>query len=155
MFSTTQSVCVCTQSLQSCLTLCDPMDCGLPGSSVHESLQPRTLEWFAISFSRGFFQARDQSHISCVSRTAGGFFVAEPPGKPAHVCVYICMFCVVLSHSVMSYSVTPWTVAHQVPLFLGILQPRILEWVTMPSARGSSQPRTAPRSRTAGGFLTL
>ena len=34
-------------------TLCDPMDCSLPGSSVHEILQVRILEHFAISFSRG------------------------------------------------------------------------------------------------------
>ena len=37
--------------LQSCLTLCDPMDHSLPGSSVHGILQARTLEWAAISFS--------------------------------------------------------------------------------------------------------
>ena len=36
---------------KSCLTLCNPMDCSLPGSSVHEILQARTLEWAAISFS--------------------------------------------------------------------------------------------------------
>ena len=36
---------------QSCLTLCDPMDCSLPGSSIHGILQARTLEWVAISFS--------------------------------------------------------------------------------------------------------
>ena len=37
--------------LQSCLTLCDPIDCLLPGSSVPGILQARTLEWVAISFS--------------------------------------------------------------------------------------------------------
>ena len=37
--------------LQSCPTLCDPMDCSLPGFSVHGILQARTLEWVAISFS--------------------------------------------------------------------------------------------------------
>ena len=41
--------CVCAQP---CLTLCDPMDCSLPGSSVHRILQARILEWVAISFSR-------------------------------------------------------------------------------------------------------
>jgi len=46
---------------QSCLTLCDPMDCNLPGSSVHRILQTRILEWVAISFSRGFSQPRDQT----------------------------------------------------------------------------------------------
>ena len=38
---------------QSCPTLCDHMDCSLPGFSVHRILQARTLEWAAISFSRG------------------------------------------------------------------------------------------------------
>ena len=36
-----------------CPTLCDPTDCSPPGSSVHGILQARTLEWVAISFSRG------------------------------------------------------------------------------------------------------
>ena len=49
--------------------------------------------------------------------------------------------CAVLSRSVLSDSVTPWTVAHQAPLSTGIHQARILEWVAMPSFRGSSQPR--------------
>ena len=40
------------KSLQSCPTLCDPMDCSLPGFSVHGILQARTLEWVAISFSK-------------------------------------------------------------------------------------------------------
>ena len=38
-------------SLQSCPTLCDPLDYSLPGFSVHEILQARTLEWVAVSFS--------------------------------------------------------------------------------------------------------
>ena len=41
---------------------------------------------------------------------------------------------------------TPYTVAHQAPLSIGILQAGILEWVAMPSSRGFSQPRIAPRS---------
>ena len=43
--------CMCVLVTQSCLTLCDPMDYSLPGSSVHEILQARILEWVAISFS--------------------------------------------------------------------------------------------------------
>ena len=46
--------------------------------------------------------------------------------------------CAVLSLSVMSDSVTPWTAPRQAPLSMGILQARILEWVVMPSSRGSS-----------------
>ena len=44
---------------QSCPTLCDPMDCSLPGSSIHGILQARVLEWVTISFSRGSSRPRD------------------------------------------------------------------------------------------------
>ena len=60
----------------------------------------------------------------------------------------------VLSRSVMSDSVNPWTVAHQAPLSVGILQARILEQVAMPSSRGPSQHRYQTQvSRIAGGFF--
>ena len=52
---------------QSCPTLCDPLDCSLPGSSVHGIFQARILEWVAISFSRGSSWPRDQTWVSCVS----------------------------------------------------------------------------------------
>ena len=42
-----------TEVAQSCLTLCYPMDCSLPGSSVQGIFQPIVLEWIAFSFSRG------------------------------------------------------------------------------------------------------
>ncbi|MES6266278.1 hypothetical protein U6R57_12305, partial [Cutibacterium acnes] len=58
---------------QSCPTLCDPMDCSPPGSSVHGILQARILEWVAISFSRGSSQPRDQTQVSHI---AGGFFTS-------------------------------------------------------------------------------
>ena len=45
--------CACTKSLQLCPTLCDPLDCSLPVSSVHGILQARILEWVAMSSSRG------------------------------------------------------------------------------------------------------
>ena len=53
---------------QSCLTLCDPMDC-----TVHGILQARILEWRAFPFSRGSSQLRDRTQVSCV---AGGFFTS-------------------------------------------------------------------------------
>ena len=67
------------QSLQSCLTLCDPMDCSLPGSSSHGILQARILEWVGISFSRGSSWTRDQIWVSSI---ASRFFTTESPGKP-------------------------------------------------------------------------
>ena len=54
-------VCVCVLVAQSCLTLCNPIDCSSPGSSVHGILQARILEWVAFPFSRGSSQPRDQS----------------------------------------------------------------------------------------------
>ena len=49
---------------QSCLTLCSPMDCGPPGSSVHGIFQARVLEWVAISFSRRSSQPRNRTQVS-------------------------------------------------------------------------------------------
>ena len=49
---------------QSCPTLCDPMDCSLPGFSVHGVFQARVLEWVAIAFSRGSSQPRDRTWVS-------------------------------------------------------------------------------------------
>ena len=50
-----------------CPTLCSPMDSSQPGSSVHGISQARTLDWLAISFSRGSSQPKDQTGISCIS----------------------------------------------------------------------------------------
>ena len=52
---------------QSCPTLCDPMDCSLPGFSVHGIFQARVLEWVAISFSRGSSWPRDRIQVSCIA----------------------------------------------------------------------------------------
>ena len=64
--------------VQSCPTLCDPMDCSPPGPSVHGILQARILEWIAISYSRGSSRPRNQTWISCISCNAGGLFPTEP-----------------------------------------------------------------------------
>ena len=73
------SVCLVTQSHP---TLCSPMDCSLPGSSVHGILQARILEWVAMPSSRGSSRPRNWTHISCI---ADRFFTTESPGKPADV----------------------------------------------------------------------
>ena len=67
---------------QSCPTLCDPIDCSRPGSSVHGILQARILEWVAIPFSWGPSQPRDQARVSC---TAGRLFTFEPPWVEAPI----------------------------------------------------------------------
>ena len=52
---------------QLCLTVCDPMDCSLPGSSIHGISQARIMQWVAISFSRGSSWPRDQTRVSCIA----------------------------------------------------------------------------------------
>ena len=75
--------------LQSCPTLCDPMECKPLDSSVHGVIPARILEWDVISFSRGFSWPRDQSRGTCISCIVGKFFTAKPPGK---LPVYYCFF---------------------------------------------------------------
>ena len=67
-------VLICTHShksesevAQSCLTLCDPVDCSPPGSFIHGILQARILEWVATSFSRGSSRPRDRTQVSCIA----------------------------------------------------------------------------------------
>ena len=52
---------------QLCPTLCDHMDCSLPGSSVHGTLQARILEWVFTPFSRGSSWPRDRTQVSCIT----------------------------------------------------------------------------------------
>ena len=71
----------CAQSLQSCLTLWDPMDYSPPGSSVHGILLAKILEWVALPSSRGSSWPRDRTQVPWVSCIADRFFTAEPLGK--------------------------------------------------------------------------
>ena len=66
-------------SLRSCPSLCGPMDCSPPGSSVPGALQARVLEWIAIPSFRGSSRPRDQTCNCCL---AGKFFPTATPGKP-------------------------------------------------------------------------
>ena len=65
--------------MSSCVSLCNPVDWSPPGSSIHGILQARTVEWVAISFSRGTSRPRDRTQVSCI---AGGFFTTASPGSP-------------------------------------------------------------------------
>ena len=70
--------CMRATLLKSYLTLCDSMDCSLPGSSVHGVLQARILQWVAVPSSRGSSRSRDWTQVSygsCIGRW--------PPGKPS------------------------------------------------------------------------
>ena len=115
---------------QSCLTLCDPIYCRMPGSSVHAILQAKILEWVAIHFSRKFFW----TWVSCL---AGRFFTIWATRE-----VLYCLMRMLLTQ-LCPILCNLWIVVRQGPGFSGhgILQARMLQWVIIPFSRGSSRPR--------------
>ena len=73
----------CCSTAKSCLTRYDPMDYSPPASSVHGISEGKILEEVAFSFSRGWSQPRDQTHISRLSFTGKvDSLTSQPPGKP-------------------------------------------------------------------------
>ena len=152
----TQHIKVKVLVTQSCSTLCDTMPYSPPGSFVHGILQARILEKAAVLFSRGPSWPRDQTWVSC---TAARFFTiwATRDTLP----------CKGSSQTwVRSYK---WVSPQSCPTLWdsmdcsppgssvhGIFQARILEWVAMPSSRGSFQPRDQTQiSCIAAGFFTI
>ena len=92
-------MCVCLVT-QSCLTLCDTIDCSPPGSSVHGVFQARILEWVAISPSRGASQLRDQTCISCISGIGRQVLHhRRHPGSPPSTIPYLCVFTFLLFYT--------------------------------------------------------
>ena len=84
-----------TQLLQSCPTLCNPMNCSPPGSSSRGILPARIPEWVAMTSSKGSSQTRDWTHVSW---RAGGFFTCWAIRKPIH--------------EISSYHVGYWVYTH-------------------------------------------
>ena len=76
----------CANLLQLCLALCDPVDCSLPGSSVHGIFQARILEWVTVPSSRGSSWSRDQTHLCllCLLYWQVSSLPLVLPGKPWH-----------------------------------------------------------------------
>ena len=75
---------------QSCPTLCNPMDCSLPGSCVHGIFQAIVLEWIAMSFSRESSQPRDQTCVFCIS-CIGRWILYHWATWKTHICVCVYM----------------------------------------------------------------
>ena len=124
---------------QSCPVLFHPMDSSPPGSSVCRIPQARIRERVAISFLNFEY-----------------FSFNRPRAKLRTLCKFL-PCCTMLSHfSPVQLFATPWTVACQAPLSMGILQVRRLEWVPMPFSRGSSQLRDETQvSCFTGRFFTI
>ena len=72
---------MCAKLLQLCLTHCDPMNCGTPGSSVLGILQAKILEWIAMPSSRGSYQPGDGFCSYCI---ADILFTTEPSGNSTY-----------------------------------------------------------------------
>ena len=73
------------KSLQSCLTLCDPIDGSLPGSPIPGILQARTLEWVAISFSNAWkWKVKIESEVAQLCPTLSDPMDCSLPGSSAH-----------------------------------------------------------------------
>ena len=70
-----------SEVVQLCLTVCNPMDCSLPGSSVHEIFQARVVEWVAISFSRRSSRPRDWPWFSCIVGRRFTLWATRDPQK--------------------------------------------------------------------------
>ena len=127
---------------QSFPTLRDPMDCSLPGFSVHGIFQATVLEWGAIAFKK-----KSELKHSCIySLRCSKRNQVRFPIYCVHVLGCAWLF------------VTPWTVACQAPLSMGSSQARTLEWVANSFSRGSSQTRDqnciSMSPALAGGFFT-
>ena len=127
---------------QNVKSLCDPVDCSLPGSSVHGIFQARILEWVAISSSRGSYQPRDRTQVSCtevdflpratreallVSKTCPKWFLVVPSaldaGPPSHVSRLMTLEASRCLHLPRQGPVTqPWGLEHPHP-HLTLLKP--------------------------------
>ena len=106
-------------------TLCDPVDCSLPGSPVYGILQVKILKRVAIPFSRGSSQPRDRSWFPASQAYC---LPPEPPGKSKRF------------HKAMQKSQESITDRLLCPW---ILQARILEWVAIPFSQSRGQTRVS------------
>ena len=86
---------------QSCPTLCDPMDSGPPGSSVHGILQARILEWVAMPSLRGSSRPRNRTCVSWIGRRI--LYQLRPPGKLVSLELHVGKGKFILAHSIELY----------------------------------------------------
>ena len=98
-------LCMYAQLFHLCPTLCDPMDCSPPSSSVHGILQARILEWVALPFSRGSCWPRYWTGASCV---ADGFLTdwvtRTALWQFCQVIIYFCFILLVTESSLLNYN---------------------------------------------------
>ena len=115
---------------QLCLTLCDPVDCSMPGSSVHGILQERILEWFAMPSSRVSSQPRNLTSVSLfLWHQKADSLPSKPPGKPhMHTAAAAAAVKSLQSCPTLCDPIDSSPPGSPVP---GILQARTQEWVAI------------------------
>ena len=158
LFSHTVLSAAVAKLLQSCPTLCDPIDGSPPGSSVPGILQARILEWVAISFSNACMHAK--SLQSCP--TLCDSMDSNLPGSSVHRILQARVLeGVAISFSRLVVQLCP-TLCDSIDsspsgsCVHGIFQTRILEWVAIPFSRGSFWPRDRTQvSYIAGRFFNI
>ena len=134
-------MCVCVLVAKLCPTLCDPMDCGPPGSPVHGILQARILEWIAIPFPGRIFmtQGSNPDLLNCLwilyhlSHKASPITTFESERRKFSRLVMCPTLCDPMDCSLPGSSIH------------GIFQAKVLEWVAISFSRGSSWPRDQTR----------
>ena len=154
--------------LQSCLTLCEPMDCSLPGSSVHEILQARILEWVAMPSSRRTSSPRNRTPVSYGSCTGGWVLyhclhLGSPESLPQLAPSKDCLSCRMPSHprscllwwwcccSVTKSCLTlcdPMDCSPQAPLYMRFFRQEYWSGLPCPPPEDLLDPGIEPRSPT-------
>ena len=120
-------------------SFCNPMDCSLPGSSVHGILQARILEWVAILFSRASSQPRDKNWASCI---AGRFFTIWATDKSNILIWFNIKWCLMLIFNFIN----PWSF-QPFAIFTGEPQEMvILEGFARPTFTSHPRPSRISRS---------
>ena len=143
---------VCAKLLQSCPTLCHPVDCSPPGSSVHRILQARILDWVAMPSSKKSSWPRNWNHISC------GVFTTEPLRKHLYIHIYayiyissVVQLCLTLCNP-MDCSMPGFPVHHQILEFTQTHVHRVSDAI-QPSHPLSSPSPPAPNPSQHQGFF--
>ena len=156
---------LCAQLLNH-IWLCDLADCSLPGTSVHGIFRARTLEWVAVSSSRGSSEPRVQGHVSCVGRRILYLLshTAEPKSTALALRVFWFSFLssqstlkhegkflnIITKRSLERVSKNEWNNNKPHPLCSGTVRGTLQDWAScLPAAReeGSSHLRFVRRNR--------
>ena len=143
---------MCAKLLQSCLTLCNPVDCSPLGLSVHGILQARIMEWAAMHSSRGSSQPRDWTYVSCIGRWVLYHFGQckfwlQKWGRLLFTEVNsVLQFNSVQSLSRVWLFATLWTVAHLAPLSTGFSRQEYWSGLPFPSPGDLPDPGIELRS---------